>query len=130
MIKAVIFDINGVVDTGESNQDVLDIIRRLREKGYIVVALSNFSSTYAGSNAKHGDIFSQTFLGNELGMLKPNPEIYRHVLDTLKIEPKEAVFIDDLPENVQGAEAVGIHGILFENAGQLRQKLLHIGLDM
>ena len=63
-------------------------------------------------------------------MLKPDPEIYHHVLDTLKIEPKETIFVDDLPENIQGAEAIGIRCILFENAEQLQKELLHVGLEM
>ena len=54
------------------------------------------------------------FVSYELGLLKPNQEIYKKVLQTLNIEPEEAVFIDDKPRNVEAAESLGIHGIVFE----------------
>ena len=50
-----------------------------------------------------------------VGMRKPNPAIYLHALDELGGVPAErAVFLDDSPSNVAGAEAVGMHAVLVE----------------
>ena len=53
------------------------------------------------------------YVSGELGLLKPHPEIYRHVLDDLGISAAEAVFIDNREANVRGAEALGITGHVF-----------------
>lgn len=47
----------------------------------------------------------------EIGVLKPNPEIYRRALDKLGAVAEETVFVDDMPGNLLGAQALGIHGI-------------------
>ena len=59
-------------------------------------------------------------------MKKPDPRIYQHTLEKLGIRPEEAVFIDDLEENVKGAEVVGIKGIVFKNSEQCRSDLDNI----
>lgn len=128
MIKAVIFDISGVVYAGEENKEIIELVGTLRERGLLVAALSNVNSTYTGSNAERKGIFSQTFLGAEIGILKPNAEIYTYVLNKLGVKPEEAVFIDDSIENVQGAEGVGIHGIVFQDAENLKKELHNLNV--
>ena len=61
-------------------------------------------------------------------MLKPRPEIYRHVLDDLGISAAGAVFIDNREANVRGAEALGITGHLFTDVTALRAFLRRIGV--
>ena len=56
--------------------------------------------------------------------LKPSPEIYRILLDRYSLQASDCVFIDDNAANVAGAEAVGIRGILFTGASDLRRQLL------
>lgn len=67
-----------------------------------------------------GDFFAACYVSGELGLLKPQPEIYRHVLDGLGISAAEAVFIDDRVANVRGAQALGITGHLFTGVTALR----------
>jgi epoxide hydrolase-like predicted phosphatase len=73
------------------------------------------------------DAFDHVFISAELGIAKPDPEIYRHVLDALDCEPHEAVFLDDFVENVTGAREVGLHAIHFRSReqalGELRELL-------
>ena len=64
------------------------------------------------------DIFDHIFISAELGLAKPDPKIFRYVLDTLKQDPEEIVFIDDFLENVDGAREAGIHAIHFHNQEQ------------
>ncbi len=56
----------------------------------------------------------------ELGMIKPDPEIYRHVARELGIEPSQMVFIDNKKVNVDGAESIGVTGHVFTGVGELR----------
>ncbi len=69
------------------------------------------------------DLFDVTIYSAEVGMAKPNPQIYRLMLDRLGIEPQSGVFVDDFIENVEGARAVGMHAIHFRSSQQVRDEL-------
>ena len=55
--------------------------------------------------------------------VKPEPEIYKILLDTYSLTPDECVFIDDREDNVEGAVKAGMHGIVFKNFEDANQKL-------
>ncbi|MFA5890423.1 MAG: HAD family phosphatase [Actinomycetota bacterium] len=57
------------------------------------------------------------------GMRKPDPEIYRLTCARLAIEPHRAAFVDDIPDNVHGAAAVGIHAIQFTTTDEVLAQL-------
>ena len=59
------------------------------------------------------------FVSFELGMMKPQPEIFRHVVAALGVEPKDCLLIDDNEANVQGACRAGFDGIRFRSSEQL-----------
>ena len=63
-----------------------------------------------------------------LGLRKPEPAIYRRALDILGRPPRRVLFIDDRPENVDGAAAVGLKAIRFEGAENLRRELTSLGV--
>lgn len=54
----------------------------------------------------------------EVGIAKPDSRIYRYIADRLGVRPEEAVFVDDLQENVEAARAVGMRGVLCISAAQ------------
>jgi putative hydrolase of the HAD superfamily len=58
------------------------------------------------------DLFDVVVISGEVGLHKPQPEIYELACERLGIEPAEAVFVDDLRENCAGAEAVGMTAVL------------------
>jgi epoxide hydrolase-like predicted phosphatase len=77
--------------------------------------------------------FDAIVFSGEEGIKKPNAEIYKRVLQRLDVLPEEAVFIDDLPANIEAARALGMSAIHYTpdmNAGNLRAALaqLHIRL--
>ena len=57
------------------------------------------------------DYFHVSIFSYEVKMVKPNPEIFRLILDKLKVAPSEAIFIDDMHENIEAANALGIKTI-------------------
>ncbi len=63
-------------------------------------------------------------------MVKPDMEIYEYVLKELNAKSEECVFIDDKAENIEAAEKLGIHGIVFENKEQLKQDLEELGVTV
>jgi putative hydrolase of the HAD superfamily len=68
-------------------------------------------------------IFDVVVGSADVGMAKPEAEIYTLTLERLQIKPEEALFVDDLPRNTTAAEALGITSIVFETPAQLRQEL-------
>jgi len=107
------------------NPDVIDLLTDLRAGGTRLALLSNAGPDY-GSYFRHGplgDLFAACYVSGELGLLKPHPEIYRHVLDDLGITPGEAVFIDNRASNVAGAQALGVTGHVFTGASALEEFL-------
>jgi putative hydrolase of the HAD superfamily len=65
----------------------------------------------------------------QLGIAKPDPAIYRHVLNELGTLPEETLFLDDRPVNIDAARALGIVAIEFSTIIQLREDLIAAGLD-
>jgi putative hydrolase of the HAD superfamily len=65
----------------------------------------------------------------ELGVCKPDPAIYLHTCEKLKVQPPQALFLDDKPENISAAAQVGLNAILFDNIEQLRSELQARGLQ-
>ena len=78
---------------------------------------------YAFAGQVHGAILSY-----KVKARKPDPAIYHAALRRAKVRPEEALFIDDLAENVAGAQAVGIRALRFTGAAGLRQELVRLGV--
>jgi epoxide hydrolase-like predicted phosphatase len=72
---------------------------------------------------KFADAFDQMVISAEVGMVKPEPQIYEKVVSDLNVVPAEAVFVDDFPENVASAKAVGLRAIQFISPEQTLRDL-------
>jgi len=67
-------------------------------------------------------------LSYQLGVMKPNRAIYLAAAAHVKVPPQQCLYIDDLQANVDGAHAIGMRAVLFENIDGLTQKLNDLGL--
>lgn len=70
-----------------------------------------------------GDCFEAVFISAELGLVKPDPAVYRLALDRLQVAPGQVLFVDDFPENVQAAAALGLHAVRFRSSDQTIQEV-------
>jgi len=68
------------------------------------------------------------YLSYELGVIKPLPEFYQHVVRAETVKPSEMLFIDDIEENVKSAEQAGMMGYLFRDAAGLEHELVKLGV--
>ena len=100
----------------------IDILHDLAAGGTRLALLSNagFDFGDAFRYSPTGALFERVFVSAELGLLKPDPEIYRHVVRELGIEPSQMVFIDNKKVNVEGAESIGATGHHFTGVDGLR----------
>jgi 2-haloacid dehalogenase len=74
--------------------------------------------------------FAYVAVSGRLGMVKPDPEIYLHLLNTCGLNAQDCLFIDDAPRNVEGARRVGLQAIQFTDAETVTQHLRHLGLTV
>jgi epoxide hydrolase-like predicted phosphatase len=89
---------------------MVDVVRRVRAAGHPTALLSN-SWGLDYDRAAWGDLFDVTVISGEVGMRKPEPEIYLLTAERLGIPPSACVFVDDLGPNVTGAVKVGMVGV-------------------
>lgn len=75
-------------------------------------------------------LFEKIVISSEVGMVKPNPDIFKYTLQELAITAHEAIFIDDNKQNVEQAEKLGIVGIQFTTITQLKKDLAANGIDI
>jgi epoxide hydrolase-like predicted phosphatase len=87
------------------------IIRTLRGAGFSTALLSNSWGCDEYPRADFPGLFDTVVISGEVGMRKPEPEIFLHAAATLGLEPKECVFIDDVQANVAAAVACGMAGV-------------------
>jgi putative hydrolase of the HAD superfamily len=106
--------------------ETLELMRTLRERGTPLYCLSNMpASIYAHLRRRHGfwDVFNGIVISGEVQMMKPEPEVFLHLLEKYNLRPDETVFIDDLPANIEAAKQAGLRTILFKDAAQCRREL-------
>ena len=75
-----------------------------------------------------GEFLLAFFTSSALGVMKPNPAMYRLGLTLAQVRPEEAVMVDDRLQNVQAASAVGMHAVQCVDAAQLREELAALGV--
>ncbi len=106
-------------------EGTMEIIQKLKGK-YQLILLSDHIKEWADYIVETNQslqIFDYIFFSYELGKLKSDAGTFQFVLEKLKINPSETIFIDDYQKNIDMAKAQGIHGILFQNAKQLQAEL-------
>jgi putative hydrolase of the HAD superfamily len=105
---------------------LMEWIEHLRGRGIKTGILSNMFVNMARKlreEAPWADRFDAYTLSGELRLAKPEPAIYQHAAEQLGVAAAEALFLDDRQVNVDGARAVGMEGLVFSSAAQLRKDL-------
>lgn len=67
-------------------------------------------------------------VSGEVGLAKPDPEIFRLTVDRFDLDPARTLFVDDSPANVRSAQDVGLHAVHFTTSAALRSELVTLGL--
>ncbi len=90
------------------------MLDRLHQRGAGLALLSNMPVGLARrlDAADWLTPFSPRFFSGPLGLVKPDPRIFRHVLAELRAEPEQVVFVDDSPANVAAAQNLGLRTVL------------------
>jgi 2-haloacid dehalogenase len=116
--------------TGAINGTV-NILKRLKQAGYPLYGLSNWSAeTFPRARAKYDffDLFDGIVLSGDVGLVKPDPQIYQIMLRKIGRPAEECLFIDDSLTNIQQAQTMGFITIHFQSPEQLENALRDLKL--
>ena len=101
-------------------------------KQYSIWLLSNTNPKHIQDEIEKRYLFPSLVNGAvysfDVGVRKPEKEIYEIAMQRANTKPQECLFIDDLLENIQAAKQIGIEGIHFRSFEQLKQDLVHLGI--
>jgi putative hydrolase of the HAD superfamily len=100
-----------------------DTIRTLRAAGFSTALLSNSWGCDEYPRADFPGLFDTVVLSGEVGMRKPEQEIFLHAAQTLGLTPAECVFVDDMEANVAAAQACGMTVVLHTETATTAQAL-------
>ena len=109
----------------------VDVLADLRRIGIRLAALSNWSAEkFPIARERYGflDWFETIVISGEVGLAKPDPRIFRHLLERTGLEAESTVYVDDVPANVAVAEELGMTALRFQDPGTLRADLRRLGL--
>jgi 2-haloacid dehalogenase len=116
---------------GESLAGTVEILKELKQAGYPVYGLSNWSAeTFPHARQKHDffDLLDDMVISGEVGHVKPNPEIFQIMLERIGRSADECLFIDDSLANIQQAQKMGFATIHFQSPEQLGDALRELGI--
>ena len=112
-------------------EGTVHILADLKRAGVPRYGLSNWSAeTFPPQRQRFEFLswFDGIVVSGDEGVIKPDPRIFHILLERYRIDPREAVFIDDNPGNAEAAASLGIHGIHFQSPELLRRELESLDL--
>lgn len=123
-------DIRWFITNGErmcvQRPGMWDKLRELKNKGYNIYLLSNYSQVLFEQHTKESgfmEIIDGKVISYEINILKPDRRIYEFLLEKYKLNAEECLFFDDKPENVETARKIGMKGIVVSSEEQLKMEV-------
>jgi putative hydrolase of the HAD superfamily len=98
------------------DEQMVAAVRTARESGVRTALVSNSMGSGRYDRDSFPELFDAVVISGEVGIHKPQPEIYSLAAERLEVPPEDCVFVDDLRENCEGAEGVGMTAVLHRGA--------------
>ena len=116
-----------------AKHDSVDYVKSLHEDGHRLFCLSNMPVEFF-DHLQHAHDFWHHFehitISGAIQMAKPDADIYHYVLETNNLKAQDCIFLDDLQENIDTANSVGIYGAYFTDLASLERHLLSVGSNV
>jgi len=115
-ILRTIDNANGIVSR---INETIELLPKIKASGHSIYYLSNMHMEIRDhllENHEYIKMFDGGIFSCDINIIKPSPEIYRHLINKYDLTPGECIFFDDVEENVSAAEKEGMKGVLFTTA--------------
>lgn len=122
-----------LIEGYEVNEDVVKVVKEIREKGYkTLICTNNFPARIKGLDKRFGllDNFNASVFSYEIGVTKPSTKIFQTLVGRSGVKADEIVFADDNEENLAGAREVGIQAFFYEGFEHFMNKLKELGVEL
>ena len=113
-------------------EETVQIVRDLKQAGWSLYLLSNFSAEkfeLVKNQFDFFDHFDDMIISGEHKTVKPEPAIFKLALNRIGRVAEECVFIDDSLPNIETARAMGFHAIHFSSPTQLKAELANLAIE-
>ena len=107
----------------EEDPEMVEALRRARAQGVRTGLISNSMGAGRYDRSTFPKLFDGVVISGDEGMHKPEPAIYELGAERVGLPPADCVFVDDLRENCEGAEAVGMTAVLHRGASSTLPRL-------
>ena len=110
-----------------------ELVEELKNAGYGIYLLSNASlrQHFYWPRVPGNELFDGTLISSDVGLVKPQLEIYHLLLEKFSLKADECFFVDDSPMNIEGAYFCGIPGaVFFGDSQRLRRELREAGVEV
>jgi HAD superfamily hydrolase (TIGR01509 family) len=117
------------------NTKVIDTIKQLKNSNYKIALLSNGNASFFERKIytdypNFKNFFDEIIISSEIGIVKPDKEIYLQALKKINSKPEESLFIDDSQTNVDGALNVGMEGFLYTDSNSFIKYIKSLGINL
>lgn len=132
----IAFEMQALLDNWQemltTRRATVHLMRLFKKKGFHVYYLSNIAQETLGylQRKNFWSLFDGGVASCEVGLCKPEPEIYRQLLDKYQLVPQETIFADDNRGNAEAAFQAGITGIHFKNVKSFCKMLITYGIEI
>ena len=116
------------------NIELVNIIKTLKNSGFKIVLLSNGNNSFFERKLfkvfpEFNELFDKLIISSNVGMVKPNSDIYLHTLEIANSQPEESLFIDDSKINIDAAVKLGINGFVYTDNTSFINFLKKLNID-
>ena len=107
----------------EATVDLIHDLSNTENRLFVLSNMHHASITYLEEHHTFWNVFDGIVISSRIEKVKPEIQIYEHLLNRYQLEPADTVFIDDTQENLTAASSVGIQTIRFTSSAQCRRAL-------
>ncbi len=131
--RADIVAVWGMITPLPESRALVTAVRSAGTPCYLATNQDNLRASYMRRDVGYDDLLDGSYYSCEVGAAKPDAAYFLHIADDLGVAPRELVFVDDAPVNVEAAAEIGVAAVLWqhdEGIEVLRERLAAVGVPL
>jgi len=131
--RAAILDFWGRIEPLPQTRELVTAVRAAGVPCYLATNQDNLRASYMRRLLGYDELLDGAYYSCEVGAAKPEVAYFLHIADDLGVAPRELVFVDDAPVNVDAAAEIGVAAVLWDHEqgiDVLRERLTALGVPL